>query len=275
MATPEQYRRNGLIGTVIFHGALLLMLLLMAFYPPYPLPEEQGILVDFGNSNRGFGAVEPRPSEPAAVQPQPAPAQPTPAKETILTQEHEESVAIPEPKKPAKETPKEQPKETPKETPKEQPKPVVETPKEPERTVNQRALYPGKGDAGSTATSQGDAGGQGNQGVKTCAPNVHVYGEGGDSGGNGFSLSGRSLQGGRLPKPDWNSQEQGKVVVKITVDKEGNVIDAVYEGKGSTTLNTNLVNAALKAAKQAKFNRKPDAPMQQGTITYVFKLQGE
>ena len=58
--------------------------------------------------------------------------------------------------KPQNETPKDTPAETP---PAEQPKPV-------ERTVDPRAIYtPGSGNAASTATSQGEVGGQGNQGV--------------------------------------------------------------------------------------------------------------
>ncbi|MDR1866045.1 MAG: energy transducer TonB [Bacteroidales bacterium] len=134
-------------------------------------------------------------------------------------------------------------------------------------------MFPGRGDNASTASSQGEAGGQGNQGVTTGAPNVHVYGEGGDGDGK-WALSGRGLQG-RLPKPAYNSQEQGTVVVEITVDKDGNVIEAISGRKGSTTLDKTLLDAALTAAKQAKFTRKPDAPVQKGTITYIFKLQGE
>lgn len=272
MATPVKYR-NGLIGTILFHGLLLFLLIYMAFRTPLPLPEEQGILVDFGNSNSGFGNYEPRMSDPAPVQPRESTPQTT-EEETILTQDIEESVVVP-PKPETKPKPKEQPKEQPKTEPKEEPKPVVEeTPKPVERTVDQRAMFPGRGNTASTATSQGEAGGQGNQGVTTGAPDVHVYGEGGDTGGGTFSLSGRSLQG-RLPRPAYNSKEQGTVVVEITVDKDGNVTNALAGVRGSTTLDKTLLDAATKAARQAKFNRKPDAPVQKGTITYIFKIQGE
>ena len=270
MATPVKYR-NGLIGTILFHGMIMFLLLYMAFRTPLPLPAEQGILVDFGSTNTGFGNYEPPMSDPAPVRAQP---QPTPAaeraEEVNLTQDIEEAVALPEKKKP-KETPKET-KPAPKEVkpttkPVEQPKPI-------ERSVNQQALYPGRGSSTSTAASQGEAGGQGNQGVSTGAPDVHVYGEGGDSGGNGFALSGRALQG-RLPIPEYKSQEQGKVVVDIIVDKNGTVTKATAGAKGSTTLDKTLLDAAEKAARSAKFNRKPDSPEQHGTITYIFKIQGE
>ena len=244
----------------------------MAFRTPLPLPAEQGILVDFGNSNTGSGNFEPRMSDPTPVQPQPTTPRTNQQQEQTLTQDIEESVTVPvkpQPKpQPTETTPRPTPTETTKVTqPVEQPKPV-------ERTVDQRALYPGRGDAASTATNQGEAGGQGNQGVPTGAPDVHVYGEGGDAAGNKWALTGRGLVG-RLPLPAYNVQDQGIVVVEITVDKDGNVINARPGVRGSTTVNRVLLDAAEKAARQARFTRNPNAITQTGTLTYIFKLQGE
>jgi TonB family protein len=273
MATPVKYR-NGLMGTVLFHGTLLIMLLYLAFSTPLPLPAEQGILVDFGNSDRGFGDYEPRMSDPAPVQSQPV--QPTSTvrqQEQILTQDVEETVALPSRPvtKPAQT--QETQRVTPNETPRETAPTIVEQPKPVERTVDSRAMFPGRGNPASTATSQGEAGGQGNQGVPTGAPDVHVYGEGGDAAGNKWGLSGRNLVG-RLPLPTYNLNEDGVVVVAITVDKDGNVTKATSGVKGSTTLNKTLLDAAERAARQAKFTRNPNAIEQTGTITYIFKLQG-
>ena len=266
MATPVKYR-NGLMGTVLFHGMLLILLLYLAFRTPLPLPGEQGILVDFGNSNTGFGNFEPRMSDPAPVQPSPIPPQTSRSGEQILTQDMEETAALPDrpvvrPRE-TREAPRET-RETPRETqPVEQPKPV-------ERTVDTRAMYPGRGNAESTATNQGEAGGQGNQGVPTGAADVHVYGEGIDVGGG---LTGRGIVG-NLPKPVYNVQDQGVVVVSITVDRDGNVIRASAGAKGTTVFNKTLLDAAERAARQAKFARNPNAIEQTGTITYTFKLQG-
>jgi len=271
MATPVKYR-NGLMGTILFHGMLLILLLYFAFRTPLPLPGEEGILVDFGNSNTGFGDFEPRMSDPAPVQPQPAPPQTSRQSEQILTQDVEETVALPsrtQQREQSNQTP--QRIETPaqKETPPAvQPAPVVE------RTVEMRAMYtPGRGDPSSTATSQGEAGGQGNQGVPIGAPDVHIYGEGGDTAGNRWGLTGRNLVG-RLPLPVYNVQEDGVVVVSITVDRDGNVTKATPGVRGSSTLNKSLLDAAERAARQAKFTRNPNAIEQTGTITYIFKLQG-
>jgi len=271
MATPVKYR-NGLAGTCLFHGMLLILLLYLAFRTPLPLPGEEGILVDFGNSDFGLGNYEPRMSDPAPAQPRPETSRPQQQEQT-LTQDFEEAAALP-----SKPQPKEQPKETTptKETPKETPQatqPPVEEPKPVERTVNQNALYPGRGDPASTATSQGESGGQGNQGVPTGAPDVHVYGEGGDAAGNKWGLTGRGLVG-RLPLPAYNVQEDGIVVVAITVDKDGNVTKASAGARGTTTLNKALLDAAEKAARQAKFTRT-NTIEQTGTITYIFKLQGQ
>ncbi|MDR1667343.1 MAG: TonB family protein [Bacteroidales bacterium] len=274
MATPVKYR-NGFLGTVIFHGTLLFLLLFMAFRTPLPLPEEQGIMVDFGNSNTGWGNREPSVATPTRPRPQPAAPVPTAqAKEDFLTQEDDEDpivIPVAKPKETPKPPPKEEPIKIPEETPKEPPKEESK----PERAVNTRALYPGRSDNASVASTQGIAGGQGNQGVTTGAPGVHVYGQGGDAGGNTWSLSGRGLQGEKLPLPVYEVNEQGKVVVEITVDKDGNVIDASAGVKGSTTYNQNLLDAAKNAARKAKFTRKAEAPVQKGYITYIFKLQGE
>ena len=47
--------KKGLVGTVVFHGVILLLLILMGFFTPLPLPGEEGILVNFGDSETGWG----------------------------------------------------------------------------------------------------------------------------------------------------------------------------------------------------------------------------
>ena len=55
--------RRGIFGTILFHGVILLLLLFFGFITPLPLPEEKGILVDFGNSATGSGRREKRGEE--------------------------------------------------------------------------------------------------------------------------------------------------------------------------------------------------------------------
>ncbi|MBQ9137800.1 MAG: TonB family protein [Alistipes sp.] len=85
-------------------------------------------------------------------------------------------------------------------------------------------------------------------------------------------LQGRGLVG-TLPMPVYPAGNRGgKVVVRVAVDKNGDVTSATYEPKGSTTSDSSLVEAAIKAAKRAKFTESA-AFVQGGTITYIFKLK--
>jgi TonB family protein len=90
--------------------------------------------------------------------------------------------------------------------------------------------------------------------------------------GGSFSLNGRSLGKGGLPTPVYNVQEEGTVVIAITVNPAGQVVGADVQLKGTTTSNTALRKAALDAAKKARFNEVEGANNQSGTITYKFKL---
>ncbi len=129
------------------------------------------------------------------------------------------------------------------------------------------------GKSNSNSTSEGDAGGSGNQGYVTGDPNSkNRTGSGLGNSGSGFDLTGRSLVGS-LPQPSYNIQEEGIVVVQVTVNKYGQVVSAEYQLKGSTTQNSTLKKAAIDAAKKAKFNSDPNASaFQKGTITYHFVL---
>ena len=78
---------------------------------------------------------------------------------------------------------------------------------------------------------------------------------------------------GEFPRPAYNEEAQGTVVIRIGVDARGNVISAEYHPAGSTTNNPTLVAEARKAAMGAKFSEKPDSDIQFGTITYIFRLR--
>lgn len=91
------------------------------------------------------------------------------------------------------------------------------------------------------------------------------------SSGNSFNLTGRSITGG-FPLPAYTHQEEGKIIIKITVDPEGNVIFAEIEN-GTNIDNGSMRKSAIDAAKRAKFNSINGANNQSGTITYVYKLK--
>ena len=109
--------KEGIVITTVFHVAILLIMLTFGYFTPLPLPDEKGVLVDFGNSNTGLGKIEPAPrqSNPVEqqqvqqqqVETQPAPVTPPPSpavnanegKEELMTQDYEETVAIDEGKR--------------------------------------------------------------------------------------------------------------------------------------------------------------------------------
>lgn len=90
----------------------------------------------------------------------------------------------------------------------------------------------------------------------------------GKSNGASWSLAGRGLSGS-LSKPAYGSNAEGTVVVAIRVDQNGNVVSAT-KGAGTNTSDQALIQAAIDAAKKAKFTTGDGVAV--GTITYVFKL---
>tara|TARA_B100000965_G_C19569280_1_gene748305 strand:- start:591 stop:1121 length:531 start_codon:yes stop_codon:yes gene_type:complete len=73
------------------------------------------------------------------------------------------------------------------------------------------------------------------------------------------------------PELSIGSEDHGTVVVKITVDKYGNVRTAEPGASGSTTSSNYLYVKAQRAAKSAKFNEYLKGPiMTEGTITIVY-----
>jgi TonB family protein len=90
------------------------------------------------------------------------------------------------------------------------------------------------------------------------------YGE----GKIGIDLKGRAVV--EPPKLPSDTKEEGKVVVEITVDNKGNVIEANPNGRGTTTSSATLKAKAKQAAYATKFNVNGKFEEQKGTITIVF-----
>lgn len=312
--------KNGLIGTLITHGVVLVLLLFFGFFTPLPLPGEEGIMVNFGDSETGFGAEEPAPGNTAPEKSQEekhAPTQVTPPPpqrkkasppkdEELVTQNIEKTAAVPVVKK--KKAPEKSKEELEKERivrEQQRQEEVDRKQKAEEERVRQAEIErkkkeeeqrlaiaaaeqrraseinnmaknafggAGKGEEGSKSTSQGVTYGGGNQGSPQGTVGAPKYGPGGGVGnGVSFSLNGRSALS--LPKPYYPGNEEGVVVVQVTVDQNGAVTKAEPGFKGSNTADPELISAAKKAALQAKFNVEKNAPAYQvGTITYRFVL---
>lgn len=93
------------------------------------------------------------------------------------------------------------------------------------------------------------------------------------SSSNGVTLKGRNVVG-TIARPEYTVKDSGTVVVTVWVDQYGKVTRAQPGAEGTTVNNSELWNSARKAALATHFNTDANAPsLQQGTITYVFKLR--
>jgi len=76
-----------------------------------------------------------------------------------------------------------------------------------------------------------------------------------------------------LPIPIYLAQGGGKVIIEITVDQNGKVIQAKLQS-GQRIKDEQLINYATSAALQTLFNADSNAPSpQKGTIHYNFVAQ--
>ncbi len=87
---------------------------------------------------------------------------------------------------------------------------------------------------------------------------------------NSFRLVGRNAL--LFPNPVYTCEAPGKVVVNITVNAQGTVVNAVVNETSSTTTNGCLWDMALDYASHARFSKSTRAS-QLGTVTYVFPGQ--
>jgi colicin import membrane protein len=279
-------RLKGIIGTVILHSVLFAFLILVSFTITPPSSEE-GILVNFGTDETGLGMIEP--SSPSGME------ESTPSlsnnksseEEALLTQNNEE----------APEVKKTDPDAERKKLEKTEADRIIKEQRETERIQREQAEIERKKieaekqrqtdimnrtknalsnsrNSGTNSTSEGIAGGTGNQGVITGSVNSNNHGEGSGTGNSGisYSLQGRGYSS--LPSPKYDYQGEGKVVVEVSVNRVGKVIQATAGIKGSTTLDEYLLRVAKEAAMEATFETKNDAPeIQRGTITYNFILK--
>lgn len=82
-----------------------------------------------------------------------------------------------------------------------------------------------------------------------------------------YSLKDRKDQ--HLPPPVYLCEENGKVVINISVNANGQVTDTSVNRSASNSSNDCLVDSALEYAKDARFSSASIAN-QIGTITYIF-----
>ena len=278
MQDQKNNRFRGIAGTIGFHLMVLLALLYFALSTPLPLPGEEGVEVNLGSSDGGMGQVQERTPPPVEQPPQQIPLpQPDPEpepEEDMVTQDVEEAPAIEDViEKKVENTAKQEVRNEQEDVKIEEKVPDQKPDPEPEPEppkVNQRALYKGKSTTEGDGSNQGITGEPGDQGKPDGSMNATNYdGRGGEGNGVGYDLGGRGAK--HLPKPAYDSEEVGKVVVEIRVDRSGKVVSAIAGARGTTISDLRLRRLAEEAALRSVFVADPGAPeRQKGTITYNF-----
>lgn len=244
------------ILTTVIHALLLLLLFVMVKNAPEPEPRKnEGIMIAFGSVDPGEGYEQPvqepvqevnEVAEPAEVQEtQPAPSVTNPTPDVKST--NSDDIAL-----------------TKKQKADAKAKADADATAEKERLKNKKNNLPdfnkSSGD-GTTNDIPGD-------------PNSNVVNGGTGQGetGSGADMTGRSTV--KRPAPPINPGYKGAVVVRICIDKNGNVITAEAKQKGATSTDSAAIALAIKNAKQWKFNTDRNAPEKQcGSITYNFSIK--
>jgi len=245
----DKDKRWGIIGTVLFHLVVLIILFVVSISPPDPPRPVIGLEVNLGYSDQGMGEIQPE--KPIETPSSNTKSQPKVSNEKVATQDIEESINLDKSKaKNVKNTKVDETKE-----------PIIDNSK----LFNPNKNYVKNSGSEGITNKPGDQGRE--NGSKTS---TNYVGDGGE-GDISWHLAGRKSH--KLPKPVYNSDEQGTVVVKIWVNKDGKVVNARVNVTGTTTSSTQLQNLAISAALKATFNSNPEGPeVQTGTITYQFVL---
>ncbi len=281
LETPHQ-RKSAVLTSII--GILLLLLLFVLGLTYYDPPISFGMEVNFGNSQTGSGKIQqPQPvtAKPKPIQRKPVvekqvntpPQTTTKVNQKVVTQK-ESSVAVPKKKPKKKTSPQPKKKTTPvpkKESP---PEPKPEKPKIAKSTQQVlQNMFKGPKKAGKTQAGEGDDSSGGDKGKATGNPYSNsYYGNSGLGGrGGGYGLNGRSLQSNGSVVQDCN--QEGTVVVRITVNQQGEVVTAQPGVKGTTNAHPCLLEPAKQTALLHRWYPDANAPSKQiGFVVIQFKL---
>ncbi len=283
---------------------LLSVLLLLLFYIGLTYldpPEESGIAINFGTMDFGSGKIQPKErikSEPLDIPDTPNEAEQVQEKveevvaqrpieeevvekeaptEKVITQESEESIRIKQQKEAKRKADAEAKKVKAIAEQKARERKDAEARKRAEQEAKKKKLDAlmggiGKSD-GTESGSEGDDTKSGDKGSPVGNPYATSYygAPGNGNGTGGYGLNGRSLVSKGKVQQECN--EDGRVVVRIVVDKNGKVIKATPGVKGTTNNAPCLLEPARKTAFLHKWNLDAKAPTQQiGFVVVNFKL---
>ncbi len=294
---------------MIYHTLLLFLLIFAGLTFPDPPPEEEGILVNFGTDETGFGDFEPRGDDQQAGEPdQPAVRQtseqveevvettPPPAAETTppdprpveQTQDVEETRVVEQAQPTQEELERQRQEQLERERREQLERERLEQERiERERQAKQERIERerreraeqinnmgrnafGRQGVGGTEGSEGVTEGSGNQGVTSGSPDADRYDTGGGLG-DGISFGGLGSRRGSVPKPDLSDCEVTQRI-EITVDIQVDREGNVISAivRGGNYQDKCIWDTVVAAAKRSKFSPDQSANFRQtGWIKYT------
>lgn len=286
----ETFEKQKNTKATIYTTIVTAMLFLLFFLLRWPLPTmtqpifEDGIEVNLGSSDQGFGTDQPLlPGEQSAAD-QIAynpPKTVTSIDANVKTIETDDkNVDAPEIVNPPVVKPNATKiNTTEKETKKTTAPQVVSTPAPPKpkavlnRTVGSTGVGGNGAETYQKGSNEGIAGGTGDQGVYGGTPGAPNYSGSPGKGNSGVSitrgLGGRNIIGGQSFEDEFN--QNAKIAMDIVVNSNGKVVSATFQPRGSTSSNGSMINIAKRRASELKFNAGEDE--QRGTILFNFKLK--
>ena len=277
--TPHKKKSAGLTAVI---GVLLLILFFLLGLTYYDPPISYGMEVNFGTLAEGSGKVQPQKKVQAIekvkekvveveekVESEPPKQITEESVKEVLTEE--KSTVVVTEKKESSEVVKPITEKLESEA---QDEPVEEKPKVSEATKSVvSSLLKNKAEKGEEIEGEGDDAVQGDKGKIEGNPySSSYYNNFGLVGkGKGYGLNGRNLQSNGKVVQDCN--QEGTVVVRITVNNQGEVIQAEPGVKGSTNTHPCLLEPARKTALLHKWFPDGKAPAEQiGFVVIQFKL---
>jgi len=276
--TPHKKKSAGLTAIFAVLFLSLFFVLGLTYYDP---PVSYGMEVNFGTSTKGSGNQQPQQlveSKPAVVakntveKTQANTTQPPPKSIKVgnVVTEKESIVTLPEKETVIKEVQPETkiPEKVTEATPQKKVSKVSEATKNVVSNLLKNKTQQGEvieGEGGDVIA--GDKGKQ--TGDLYSSSYYNTAGLGGK--GKGYGLNGRNLQSNGKVVQECN--QEGIVVVRITVNNQGNVVFAEPGVKGSTNTHPCLLEPAKKTALLHKWYSDTKAPLEQvGFVVIQFKL---
>jgi colicin import membrane protein len=276
--TPHKKKSAGLTAIFAILFLSLFFVLGLTYYDP---PVSYGMEVNFGTSTKGSGNEQPQElveSRPAVVakntvektQVNTTQPPPKPIKVGDVVTEKESIVTLPEKETVIKEVQPETkiPEKVTEATPQKKVSKVSEATKNVVSNLLKNKTQQGEvieGEGGDVIA--GDKGKQ--TGDLYSSSYYNTAGLGGK--GKGYGLNGRNLQSNGKVVQECN--QEGIVVVRITVNNQGNVVFAEPGVKGSTNTHPCLLEPAKKTALLHKWSADTKAPLEQvGFVVIQFKL---